>query len=292
MLEIKIALVGFGSVGQALVRLLESKRVVLNQQYGFNTKLVAVATGHHGMAINPQGLDVHKTLEIAKSGQSLETLTREPSIQSIPEFIRKCGADVLFENSPVNHMTGQPAAEHLKIALESGMHAITANKGPVVHAYTDLTALAVKMNRRFLFESSVMDGAPIFSLFRGPLPAIELKGFSGILNSCTNLLLELMEQGKTFDEAVAYGKSIGITENVVDLLISKVKKLPQNTQMILKYAACIGNRFSIKLVSFLLKQSIKSTFEDLKRVIISGYIVPVNNDYMFIPRQSHLVFAE
>jgi homoserine dehydrogenase len=92
------------------------------------------------------------------------------------------------------------------------MHAITANKGPVVHAYRELTDLAVAQNRRFLFESAVMDGAPIFSLFRGPLPAAELKGFHGILNSCTNILLELMEQGKTFDEAVAYAQSIGITE--------------------------------------------------------------------------------
>ncbi|MRS03337.1 homoserine dehydrogenase, partial [bacterium] len=89
---------------------------------------------------------------------------------------------------------------------------ITANKGPVAHAYQELTILATKQQRRFLFESAVMDGAPIFSLFRGPLPAIELKGFQGILNSCTNLLIELMEQGKDFEEAVDYGQSIGITE--------------------------------------------------------------------------------
>jgi homoserine dehydrogenase len=57
-----------------------------------------------------------------------------------------------------------------------------------------------------------MDGAPIFSLFRGPLPAIELRGFTGILNSCTNLLIGLMEEEKTFDEAVAYAQAIGITE--------------------------------------------------------------------------------
>ena len=57
-----------------------------------------------------------------------------------------------------------------------------------------------------------MDGAPIFSLFREPLPAVELNGFFGVLNSCTNLLLELMESGKTFDEAVAFGQSVGITE--------------------------------------------------------------------------------
>lgn len=92
------------------------------------------------------------------------------------------------------------------------MHAITANKGPVVHAYQELTDLAKKQGKRFLFESAVMDGAPIFSLFRGPLPAIELKGFTGILNSCTNLLIGLMEEEKTFEEAVRYAQSIGITE--------------------------------------------------------------------------------
>ncbi|MCX6055831.1 MAG: homoserine dehydrogenase [Chloroflexi bacterium] len=212
MKEIKVALVGFGNVGKALVRLLEHKRSVLNNEFGFNTRIVGIATGRHGMAINPEGLNTQKALELAEKGQSLDSLSTIPSTGSILDFIRSCSADVLFEISPVNHHTGQPAADHLKTALEMGMHAITANKGPVVHAYGDLTALAGKMNRRFLFESAVMDGAPIFSLFRGPLPALELKGFRGILNSCTNLLLELMEQGKSFDEAVAYGQSVGITE--------------------------------------------------------------------------------
>jgi homoserine dehydrogenase len=142
----------------------------------------------------------------------LESLSTIPVPANNLDFIRLSQAQVMFENTPVNHQTGQPAGDHLKTALECGMHAITANKGPVVHQYAELQALAKKVNKRFLFESAVMDGAPIFSLFRGPLPAVELKGFHGILNSCTNLLLELMEKGKSFDEAVEYGKSIGITE--------------------------------------------------------------------------------
>ena len=51
------------------------------------------------------------------------------------------------------------------------MHAITANKGPVVHGYRVLTDLARRHGRRFLFELAVMDGAPIFSLWREALPA-------------------------------------------------------------------------------------------------------------------------
>ena len=92
------------------------------------------------------------------------------------------------------------------------MHAVTANKGPVVHGYRELSELAAQRGRRFLFESAVMDGAPIFSLFRGPLPAAELRGFNGILNSTTNLILERMEQGRTFDEAVAYCQRAGLAE--------------------------------------------------------------------------------
>lgn len=212
MKEIKIALVGFGNVGKALVRLLEKKQPILKSEFGFSTKITGIATAHHGMAIDPSGIDPERALKAVSGEETLNSLTAIPAPHTILEFIRSVPANVLFENSPVNHHTGQPAADHLRTALECGMHAITANKGPVVYAYESLTHLAKEKNRRFLFESAVMDGAPIFSLFRETLPAVELKGFHGILNSCTNLLLEMMEGGRTFDEAVEYGKSIGITE--------------------------------------------------------------------------------
>ena len=209
---IRLALVGFGNVGRALVALLESKQQRLRNEFGFTTLVTGIATGHHGMAINPAGIDIAQALRLAQNGQDISILSAVSTPSTVLEFINMVPAEVMFENSSLNHHTGQPAANHLRAALERGMHAITANKGPVVHAYTELTHLAAQKQRRFLFESAVMDGAPIFSLFRGALPAVELRGFQGILNSCTNLLLEMMEDGRTFDEAVAYGRSIGITE--------------------------------------------------------------------------------
>ncbi len=92
------------------------------------------------------------------------------------------------------------------------MHAITANKGPVVHAYRELTELAQAKGRKFYFESTVMDGAPIFSLFRSALPAAQLNSFRGILNSTTNLILGRMEDGETFEDAVKYCQEIGLAE--------------------------------------------------------------------------------
>jgi len=211
-MEHRLALVGFGNVGQAFGRLLLRKKELLAKDFGVTFRVTGIATGRHGLAINPEGLDLEKALDIAGKGGSLDQLSTAPVPGSVLEFIRACPADTLFENSPVNVVDGQPAVDHLRAALERGMHAVTANKGPVVHAFKELTSLAAARGCRFMFESTVMDGAPIFSLFRGALPAAELCGFQGILNSCTNLLIGLMEEGKSFDDAVRYAQSIGIAE--------------------------------------------------------------------------------
>jgi homoserine dehydrogenase len=122
-------------------------------------------------------------------------------------------ADALFEVSSLNATTGQPAIAHIRAALEARAHAISANKGPVVHAYRELTDLAASKGCRFLFESAVMDGVPIFSLFRETLPAIEVRGFRGVLNSTTNVVLEGMEAGMTFEESVRQAQNLGVAES-------------------------------------------------------------------------------
>jgi homoserine dehydrogenase len=212
MTDLSLALVGFGNVGRAFARLLMRKREQLAAQFGLSVRVTGITTGRHGRAINPRGIDLMQALALVESGEPLDGLSTEPAPQDVFDFIRACPADALFENTPVNHQTGRPASDYLRAALEQGMYAITANKGPVVHAYQELSELAMRKGRRFLFESAVMDGAPIFSMFRGPLPAADLIGFRGILNSCTNLLLGLMEQGEPFDSAVRYAQSIGIAE--------------------------------------------------------------------------------
>ena len=212
MRHLSLALVGFGNVGRAFARLLEHKREQMAADFQLAFSVTGITTGRHGRAIDPQGIDLPRALALVESGKALDELSAVPAPADVFEFIRTCPADALFENTPVNHHTGQPAGDYLRAALERDMHAITANKGPVVHAYRELSELAAQRGRRFLFESAVMDGAPIFSLFRGPLPAANLLGFRGILNSCTNLLLGLMEKGQSFDSAVQYAQSIGITE--------------------------------------------------------------------------------
>jgi homoserine dehydrogenase len=140
-------------------------------------------------------------------GSGLQPL-RDATVQS---WLAAARADVLFEATSLNVNDGQPAITHIRAALDHGAHAITANKGPVVHAYRELRDLAKARGKKFLFESTVMDGVPIFSLFE-QMPAIHLQGFHGILNSTTNVILSEMETGLSFDEALKKAQSLGIAE--------------------------------------------------------------------------------
>ena len=207
----KLAFIGFGNVARALIELLDRKSEVLKNQYNITYSITGVATGRHGFAINPNGLDVKKALSLVEAGQPVSSLSIMPVNNSL-SVIKQSQADVMFENSPVNRATGQPAIDHVRAALEMGMHAITANKGTVVHGYRELTTLAKSKNKKFYFESTVLGGTPVFSVFREAMPAAELISFKGIINSTTNIILTRMENGETFDEAVSYCQSIGVAE--------------------------------------------------------------------------------
>ena len=207
MREIPIAFIGFGNVGKALAELFELKKAELEEKYHVKVRITGVYTYRHGTAVKQSGLITSQLLTENEFSHLSETKVRDPD-----QFIVTSNAEVLFENSPVNYQDGQPALDYIHSGLSKGKHVITANKGPVVHGYRELSEIARQKNVKFYFESTVMDGAPIFSLFRESLFGANLIGFRGILNSTTNMILKQMEEGASFDEAVAYCQKIGIAE--------------------------------------------------------------------------------
>jgi homoserine dehydrogenase len=212
MQQISLALMGFGNVGQAFVRLISKKEMELKEKYGINFIVSGLSTGRHGSAINSAGVNLTRALELIKRGENLQTLSERQDSPSGETFIHACSADFLVESTPLNQYDGLPALNYIKTALHRGMHVVSANKGPVVFGFQELTQLAEDHGKKYYFESAVMDGAPIFSVFREALPLMEINGFEGILNSCTNYLLGLMETGLSFEDAVTQAQSIGITE--------------------------------------------------------------------------------
>jgi homoserine dehydrogenase len=214
MKQMSLALLGFGNVGKAFAALIQKKKAMLEDDYHIQFIVTGIYTARHGYAINPAGIELSKALEVVNNGQNLRIISDlQADTMDAHNFITSCSSEFLLESTPLNPYTGQPAISYLKTALTSGKHVVTANKGPVVYGNHELSDMASVHGKAFYYESSVMDGAPIFSLFRDALPAVHVRTIDGILNSCTNYLLGLMEQGIPFERAVTQAQSIGITES-------------------------------------------------------------------------------
>jgi len=193
------------------VQLLENRAPELRDRYGITFHITGIASRRLGWIANPQGVCGAGALARELSPQRACLASGNILASNMEDWLAAARADVLFEATSLTVNDGQPAVDHIRAALTHGAHAITANKGPIVHAYRELRDLAAKQGKRLLFESTVMDGVPIFSLF-DQLPAIHLQGFHGILNSTTNVILAEMENGLTFDEALKKAQSLGVAE--------------------------------------------------------------------------------
>ncbi|MEI6669343.1 MAG: homoserine dehydrogenase [Acidobacteriota bacterium] len=227
MVYLDLVLVGFGHVGRRFARLLQEKNVRLRGEYGISWRVVGIATSGHGTAFDARGLDLEKAIKLRDAGLSIGQLAEPDAVRGLgPEasglaLIKHATAEtkrrqlqqlVVVETTLLDIKAGQPAVNHAASALRGGAHVVTANKGPVAFAYRELDGAAALARRRFLFEGAVMDGVPIFNLVRETLPAAEIEGFRGVINSTTNFILTEMENGRRYEDALADMQQAGIAE--------------------------------------------------------------------------------
>jgi homoserine dehydrogenase len=188
----RLALIGYGNVARALARLLRK------QHARFPFRITGIHTARHGTAISARGVPPDPVFGLAAP--------------SIDEFLRAAQADIAVELTTLNPATGEPGISHIRAAFARRMHVVTANKGPIAHAYGDLRDMAVRQGVQFRFESTVMDGAPVFNLVRHNLPGVMVLGFTGALNSTSKLVIEAMERGRSFEDGLAHARKLGVTE--------------------------------------------------------------------------------
>jgi len=204
---VRLAVIGFGNVGRAFARLLLQKREALESR-GLQFVVTGIFTARHGHVIARRGLDI----ETALATENLwELKPRRPAIGGL-EFIRTCPADIVVEISSLNPFNGEPALGYIREALSRSMSVVTANKGPIAYAYPRLAALAREKSRHLFFESTVMDGCPLFSLVRETLPGTRVLSFRAILNSTSNLILQKVEEGLSMKRAIVFAQEMGIAE--------------------------------------------------------------------------------
>jgi len=200
-MAVRLAFVGFGHVGRAFARLLVDRQSALREQHGLEWRVTAVLTRHHGWARDDEGLDLPELL----ARDELPQRAAQPLIAGL-------AADVLVEVSTLDAQHGQPALDHVRDALRAGMHVITANKGPIAHAYPELSGLARERDRVLRFEATLADDLPVFNLVRCALPTVEIRRVRGIVNSTSNYVLSAARRGTTFAVALKEAQRLGIAE--------------------------------------------------------------------------------
>ncbi|HML36051.1 MAG TPA: hypothetical protein PKA19_01315 [Bacillota bacterium] len=212
MRELKIAMLGFGNAGRAFAGLLLDKQEEIRETYGCGVEVVAIATGSRGSLVNEAGVDLRQALSDMESAGRFQTDSPEYSGLSAMEIAEQVDYDVLVELTPLAIFSGQPAISHITAALSRKKHAITANKGPIAWAFENLRSMAEENGVRFYYETTVMDGTPVFNLVEENLRLCRVNEVKGILNSTTNFILEELAKGRDYGEVIAEGQAKGFVE--------------------------------------------------------------------------------
>ena len=208
----KILFVGFGNVAKETARILVEKH--LYPKLDLDISVVGVYTQRHGGVEDPCGLDMKSILRNMKEKKALTPDAKDLSSLTPLDAVRTLDYDVLVELSVLSiDGRGEPAATYIRTALGRGKSVVSANKGPVSFCYHELKKLADEKGAAYMFESAVMDGAPVFNLVQRCMKGCTVKGFSGILNGTTNYILSYMEKGGTFEEGIKEAQRAGIAES-------------------------------------------------------------------------------
>ena len=208
----RLAMIGFGNVGQGLAQILAERGDVLRGQFGVDVRITAVSDIKLGSIYNPAGFSPRVLLEAVKRDKSLQRVeTPQRGWDSI-RTIRATDSDVIVELSPTDLQTGEPAVSHIRAALESGKHAITTNKGSVALQYQALSELAAQHGVELGVEGTVMSGTPALRLGTELLSGAGVVKVQGIINGTTNYILTQMQDGKPYAEALAEAQAMGYAE--------------------------------------------------------------------------------
>ncbi|MGO8684669.1 MAG: hypothetical protein ACLQUT_08855 [Thermoleophilia bacterium] len=200
---VKLCLLGFGNVARHLCALLARQEQALAAR-GLRVLITGAGT-RHGSIVNPEG--VRPGLLLARNLNGLPAPERP-----VYDLLIAAQADILVELTVMEDDYAPNATGHIETAFALGMDVVTANKGPIAWNWPRLADYARLAGRRIRFESTVMDGLPVFSLLERTLRDCRLLGFEAIFNSTTNAMIDAMAAGQSFADALDQTQAAGYAE--------------------------------------------------------------------------------
>lgn len=212
MQTFRLALIGFGNVGQGFAQILAERGDALALRYGAQIQIVAVSDLLKGAVYDPNGLDPRALLDTVRATGKVDTVNAPHHGWDAQKTILETNANVVVELAYTDLKTGEPAFTHLKLALENNQHVITTNKGPIALHYAALKQIADTHGVTIGAEGTVMSGTPTLRLGMEMLAAANITRVMGILNGTTNYILTQMENGATYADALQDAQARGYAE--------------------------------------------------------------------------------
>jgi len=210
--NLKLCIFGFGNAGVAFAKLLSEKVMDIREKYNVNIICTTVVTHSKGKIYDVEGLDLLSLCDdidlVGKFTCSNGKLLYDDNI----DILMNKEYDVLIDLTPLNIFTAQPSTEYIKTAMNNKKDIITANKGPIAWYYSELKELAKMNDVHFYYETTVMDGTPIFNLYDYSLMCSKVERIDGILNSTTNYILTELAQNRKLEEILENGKELGFID--------------------------------------------------------------------------------
>jgi homoserine dehydrogenase len=189
--EVRIGLLGLGTVGAGVVKLLETERAFLEERAGCRLTLAAVADLD---LIRPrEGLDMARVPLTADATRVLN----DPGIQVVIELIGGL----------------EPARSFILKALGAGKHVVTANKALLAHHGAELYDEARRRGVALAFEAAVAGGIPLIRSVKEGLVANRILSVFGIVNgTCNYILSKMTAQGLDFSVVLKEAQAQGYAE--------------------------------------------------------------------------------
>jgi len=210
---VRIVLVGLGNLGRRFLELVAAKDAMLRSTYGLHLRVVGVADSR-GTARDAAGLDLSALIGMKAAGGTVgDYPARGVRGAAALELLETIEADVLCEASPVHlEAGGEPGLSCIRTALSRGLHVVTPNKGPIVLAYSELTALAARHGVCLRFDGTVAGGLPAIGLGRRELRGATIERIEAVPNLVTGLVLDLLAAGVGWEAAIERVQGEGVLE--------------------------------------------------------------------------------
>ncbi len=189
MKNLKLGLLGYGTVGQGVVKLLQQNKAEWQQKTGCTVSVSAIAKRNWQGIKQPDGIDC---------------------LTDASEIVSRADIDVVVELIGGTDL----AFDLIMSALEHGKHVVTANKALIADKGTEIFQKAAEKGLQVAFEASVAGGIPIIKALKEGLIANEIESVAGIINGTSNYILTAMRnEGRSFADVLQEAQALGYAES-------------------------------------------------------------------------------